>query len=52
MSTWYLESKSNESHSEYNVDILTLASRQLQSPVATTATTVAASATKGSTTKV
>jgi hypothetical protein len=49
MTAWYLESKRTESPTEYNVNVLTLASRQIQSPVTTT---VPEGATKGSTTKV
>jgi hypothetical protein len=35
MPVWFLEPKQNESPTEYNVYMLTLASRQLQSPAAT-----------------
>ncbi len=48
MTAWYLESKRTESSTEYNANVLTLASRQIQSPVVS----VPAGATKGSTTKV
>jgi hypothetical protein len=36
LSTWFIEPKRNESPTEYNIDVVTLASRKLNSSAATT----------------